>query len=74
MYQFCFNRERPGTFHLVFKAGQKARLMDWNVRVIPRAFELMKTPYPSMKDLTNGFKTMFQNMQQAAELQRGPRR
>ena len=35
MYMFCFNRERPGSFHLCFKAGQKAKLQDWQVRVIP---------------------------------------
>jgi transcription elongation factor SPT6 len=35
MYMFCFNREKPGSFHLCFKAGQKAKLQDWQVRVIP---------------------------------------
>ncbi|KAI1608646.1 transcription elongation factor SPT6 [Exophiala viscosa] len=70
MYQFCINRERPGQFHLVFKAGQKAKLMDWSVRVIPQGFELMKTPYPSMRDLCNGFKLIFQNMHDSAALGR----
>lgn len=68
MYQFCINRERPGQFHLIFKAGQKAKLMDWSVRVIPQGFELMKTPYPTMRDLCNGFKLIFQNMQTAASM------
>lgn len=63
MYQFCINRDRPGFFHLVFKAGQKAKLMDWSVRVIPQGFELMKQPYPTMRDLCNGFKLIFGNMQ-----------
>lgn len=74
MYQFCINRERPGQFHLVFKAGQNAKLMDWNVRVIPQGFELMKQPYPTMRDLCNGFKLIFQNMQEAAAMGRGVRR
>ncbi|EXJ85736.1 transcription elongation factor SPT6 [Capronia coronata CBS 617.96] len=74
MYQFCINRERPGQFHLVFKAGQNAKLMDWSVRVIPQGFELMKQPYPTMRDLCNGFKLIFQNMHQAAAMGRGGRR
>lgn len=69
MYMFCFNRERPGYFHLCFKAGQGAKLIDWQVKVIPYAapsksidqlvlttinrqgYELMKQPYPNMRDL-----------------------
>ncbi|KIX06812.1 uncharacterized protein Z518_04788 [Rhinocladiella mackenziei CBS 650.93] len=74
MYQFCINRERPGQFHLVFKAGQNAKLMDWAVRVIPQGFELMKQPYPTMRDLCNGFKLIFQNMHEAATMGRGVRR
>ncbi|KAH0835358.1 hypothetical protein AYO21_01575 [Fonsecaea monophora] len=74
MYQFCLNRERPGQFHLVFKAGQNAKLMDWSVRVIPQGFELMKQPYPTMKDLCNGFKLIFQNMHEAAAMGRPMRR
>jgi transcription elongation factor SPT6 len=74
MYQFCLNRERPGQFHLVFKAGQNARLMDWPVRVIPSGFELMKQPYPTMRDLCNGFKLIFQNMHQSAAISGGGRR
>lgn len=74
MYQFCINRERPGQFHLVFKAGQNAKLTDWPVRVIPQGFELMKTPYPTMRDLCNGFKLIFQNMNDSANMRRGGRR
>ena len=66
MYQFCINRERPGSFHLCFKAGQKARLMDWQVKVIPQGFQLMNQPYPDMRNLCNGFKLIFGNMQNAA--------
>jgi transcription elongation factor SPT6 len=65
MYMFCLNREKPGLFHLCFKAGQKAKLLDWSVRVIPGGFELMKQSYPTMRDLCNGFKLIFGNMQNA---------
>lgn len=37
--------------------------MSWPVKVIPQGFELQKNPYPSMRDLTNGFKLLYQNMQ-----------
>ncbi|KAK5101979.1 Transcription elongation factor spt6 [Lithohypha guttulata] len=66
MYQFCINRERPGNFHLCFKAGQKAKLMDWQVKIIPQGFQLMNQPYPDMRSLCNGFKLIFGNMQNAA--------
>jgi transcription elongation factor SPT6 len=62
MYQFCLNRERPGYFHLVFKAGQKAKLQDWSVKIIPNGFELRGQQYPDMRGLTNGFKLLFGNM------------
>jgi transcription elongation factor SPT6 len=31
--------------------------------VIPQGFELQRNPYPSMRDLCNGFKLLFANMQ-----------
>ncbi len=62
MYQFCINRDRPGYFHLCFKAGQKAKLMDWPVKVIPGGYSLNKQQYPTIRDMTNGFKLMFGNM------------
>ena len=36
--------------------------MDWPVKVIPQGFSLNNQPYPSMRDLSNGFKLMFQNL------------
>ena len=63
VYQFCINRDYPGYFYLCFKAGWHAKLMNWPVKVIPGGFELQRNPYPSMKDLCNGFKLLFQNMQ-----------
>lgn len=47
--------------------------MDWNVKVIPQAFQLMNQPYPDMKNLCDGFKRIFINMQNAA-IAMGPRR
>lgn len=71
MYAFCINREYPGYFFLCFKAGQNTKHMAWPVKVIPNAFELMKNPYPDMKALKNGFKTLWQNETQK---QNGKRR
>ena len=71
MYMFCLNREKPGFFHLTFKAGQKARLSDWPVRIIPKGFELNGQPYPSVRDLCNGFKLMFSNAQSSSAMMSG---
>ena len=68
---FCLNREKPGFFHLCFKAGQKARLADWPVRIIPKGFELNSQPYPSVRDLCNGFKLMFSNAQSSNAMMTG---
>ena len=62
MYAFCINPKHPGYFFLSYKAGQKAPLGCWHVKVVPQAFELQGNPYPDMKALCNGFKTMFANM------------
>jgi len=56
VYAFCIDTKHPGYFHLCFKAGEKADVNSWPVRVVPNAFELMKSPYPDMKALCNGFK------------------
>ncbi|KAF4631225.1 hypothetical protein G7Y89_g6908 [Cudoniella acicularis] len=56
VYAFCLDPRHPGYFYLCFKAGKLARPNAWPVRVIPNAFELMKSPYPDMKALCNGFK------------------
>lgn len=59
MYAFCINRQYPGYFILCFKAGRDAKPQAWPIKVIPNAFELMKNPYPDMKALRNGFKTIY---------------
>jgi len=56
VYAFCLDPKHPGYFYLCFKAGQQARVNSWPVRIIPNAFELMKSAYPDMKALCNGFK------------------
>jgi len=58
MYAFCINSKFPGYFNLVFKAGREAPLCTWNVKVVPNAFELQRNPYPDMRALKNGFKTL----------------
>ena len=62
MYQFCLNKDKPGSFHLLFKAGQKHKLQDWSVKVIPNGFLLNHQPYANMANLANGFKMMFNNL------------
>ncbi|KAJ6153827.1 Transcription elongation factor spt6 [Penicillium chermesinum] len=62
-YAFCINTKYPGYFFLCFKAGERSRLQNWPVKVIPQGFELQKNPYPDMQALCNGFKLMFTNMQ-----------
>ncbi|KAH6713091.1 SH2 domain-containing protein [Leptodontidium sp. MPI-SDFR-AT-0119] len=63
VYAFCLDKRHPGYFHLCFKAGQAGRPHSWPVRIIPNAFELMKSQYPDMKALCNGFKLRHQTEQ-----------
>ncbi|KAK2757902.1 Transcription elongation factor spt6 [Arachnomyces sp. PD_36] len=62
-YAFCINPKYPGYFYLCFKAGHKAALQSWPVKVIPQGYELQRNPYPDMRALCNGFKLLFTNMQ-----------
>jgi hypothetical protein len=57
---FCFNREKPGSF--------SAFLIGCIMLTQPdrQGYELMKQPYPTMKDLANGFKLIFANMSNSA--------
>ena len=63
VYNFCIDPKHAGYFYLCFKAGQHAEVQHWSVKVVPRAFELQKNMYPDMRSLCNGFKLLFQNMQ-----------
>jgi len=56
VYAFGLDPRHPGYFFLAFKAGFNAQVSSWPVRVVPNAFELLKSPYPDMKALCNGFK------------------
>ncbi|KAH8592692.1 SH2 domain-containing protein [Bisporella sp. PMI_857] len=56
VYAFCLDTKHPGYFHLCFKAGQLSNVNSWPVRIIPGAYEMMKSPYPDMTALCNGFK------------------
>ncbi|EZF34932.1 transcription elongation factor [Trichophyton mentagrophytes] len=69
-YAFCLDTKHPGYFHLCFKAGLKAPLNSWPVKVIPQGYELQRTPYPDMRALCNGFKLLHANML-AAQQRRG---
>ena len=62
MYAFCIDKQYPGYFCLCFKAGRDAKQQAWPIKVIPNAFELMKNPYPDMRSLKNGFKTVYTTM------------
>lgn len=70
MYAFCLETKRPGYFALCFKAGEKSKVSSWSVKVIPNAFELMKSVYPDMKALCNGFKMQHINAMTAAQKRR----
>ena len=67
VYAFCIDPKHPGYFHLCFKAGLKAPLNSWPVKVIPQGYELQRNPYPDMMALCNGFKLLFTNRLAAAQ-------
>ncbi|KAJ4395404.1 Transcription elongation factor spt6 [Neurospora sp. IMI 360204] len=60
-YAFCIDTKHPGYFFLCFKASRNSRVNAWPVRVIPHAFELMKSQYPDVRALCNGFKLRYQS-------------
>ena len=59
-YAFCIDPKYPGYFFLCFKANRKSNVNSRHVRVIPHAYELMKSQYPDMRALCNGFKLNYQ--------------
>lgn len=59
-YSFCLDKKHPGFFDLCFKAGQNSKIVTWPVKVIPNGYQLKKAVYPSVQDLCNGFKLMYQ--------------
>ncbi|KAK3685519.1 SH2 domain-containing protein [Podospora appendiculata] len=61
MYKFCIDTKHPGYFFLCFKASRSSKVMSWSVRVVPQGFELLKSQYPDMRALCNGFKLRYQS-------------
>lgn len=59
IYLFCINPKRAGYFYLCFKASKNSSINMWDVKVVPKAFEMMKSQYPHMLALCNGFKLRF---------------
>ena len=60
-YAFCLDTKHPGYFFLCFKATKASKVMSWSVRVIPHAYELLRSQYPDMRALCNGFKLRYQS-------------
>jgi transcription elongation factor SPT6 len=59
-YAFCLDTKHPGYFYLCFKASRNSKVNAWMVRVIPHAFELLKSQYPDTRALCNGFQRRTQ--------------
>ncbi|KAK3378580.1 SH2 domain-containing protein [Podospora didyma] len=60
-YAFCLDTKHPGYFYLCFKASRGSKVDAWMVRVVPQAYELMRSQYPDMRALCNGFKLRYQS-------------
>ena len=60
-YAFCLDSKHPGYFYLCFKASRNSKVNAWMIRVIPQAYELLKSQYPDMRALCNGFKLRYQS-------------
>ncbi|KAK0614146.1 SH2 domain-containing protein [Immersiella caudata] len=60
-YFFCLDTKHPGYFYLCFKASPTSKVVSWPVRVVPHAYELLKSQYPDMRALCNGFKLRYQS-------------
>ncbi len=62
-YAFCIDtrRAKAGYFFLCFKASRSGPVLVWDVRVIPKGYELLNNSYPDMRALCNGFKLRYSN-------------
>lgn len=74
IYAFCIDPKHPGYFFLCFKANKTTRTGYWMVRVVPNAFEMMKSQYPDMRALCNGFKLRFASEMSKAAVQKPQQR
>ena len=72
IYAFCIDTKKPGCFFLLFKAERGSPVGAWQVRAIPKGYELQQSEYPDMRALTNGFKLRYQSEMQK-QLQNGRR-
>jgi transcription elongation factor SPT6 len=72
-YAFCIDTKHPGYFFLCFKASRNSKVIGWMIRVIPHAYELMKSQYPDMRALCNGFKLRYQSEMLKMQAGGGPR-
>lgn len=63
-YAFGLNHKNPGYFLLLFKTNANSQLYTWNVKAVPKGFDLNGYEYPDVPSLCNGFKTLINNMQQ----------
>lgn len=70
-YFFCLDTKHPGYFYLCWKANPTSRVVAWSVRVVPHAYELLKSQYPDMRALCNGFKLRYQS--EMLKMQQGGR-
>lgn len=62
VYAFCFDHKRPGYFLLSYMLGANQPIKDLHVKVLPNGFEFMKSAFPNVQSVINGFKTMAQRM------------
>ncbi len=74
-YAFCIDtrKGKAGYFYLCFKANRGSPVMTWDVRVIPKGYELLKNSYPDMRALCNGFKLRYHSELQKRQQVRGGR-
>ncbi|KAH6649718.1 SH2 domain-containing protein [Chaetomium tenue] len=72
-YAFCLDTRHPGYFFICFKASRSSKVIGWMIRVIPHAYELMKSQYPDMRALCNGFKLRYQSEMLKMQAGGGPR-
>ena len=72
-YAFCLDTKHPGYFYLCFKASRGSKVNAWMIRVIPHAYELLKSQYPDMRALCNGFKLRYQSEMLKMQGGGGPR-
>lgn len=61
VYTICIDSKHPGYFTLAFKTNKQSRIYKWPVKILPNAYEMLKSQYPDMRALTNGFKLRYQS-------------